>query len=111
MQFNIILQSLSVSAALLPSLQAQYTLGPVSCPCVGGVEGTLAFGLLRFSLSFPPRVRLSATHLGSLSCFGVPSLSVGAGCVPESTMVAVVIGGVLFGLGVCWWLRVLRHQP
>lgn len=59
MQFNILLQSLSVTAALLPSLQAQYKMDHVSSVGVSGNKAKFTIDLPNHSLSFTTKIHVS----------------------------------------------------
>lgn len=52
MQFNILLQSLSISAALLPSLQAQYKMDRVTSNGISGYKAKFTIDLPNHTLSF-----------------------------------------------------------
>lgn len=52
MQFSVILQSLSITAALLPSLQAQYKMDQVTSTGVTGSKAKFTIDLPHHSLSF-----------------------------------------------------------
>lgn len=59
MQFNILLQSLSVSAALLPSLQAQYKMDHVTSVGVSGYKAKFTIDLPNHTLSFTTKHHVS----------------------------------------------------
>lgn len=59
MQFSVILQSLSISAALLPSLQAQYKMDQVTSTGVTGSKAKFTIDLPHHSLSFTTKLRVS----------------------------------------------------
>lgn len=58
MQFNILLQSLSVTAALLPSLQAQYKMDHVSSAGFSGSKAKFTIDLPNHSLSFTTKIQV-----------------------------------------------------
>lgn len=59
MQFNILLQSLSVSAALLPSLQAQYKMDHVTSVGISGYKAKFTIDLPNHTLSFTTKHHVS----------------------------------------------------
>uniref|UniRef100_A0A8W7PGG5 Fragile site-associated protein C-terminal domain-containing protein n=1 Tax=Anopheles coluzzii TaxID=1518534 RepID=A0A8W7PGG5_ANOCL len=85
MQFNIILQSLSISAALLPSLQAQYKMDHVTSTGVTGGKAKFTIDLPNHSLSFTTKIQTTETNLPSEACIALPPVHVSAEYVPEST--------------------------
>ncbi len=85
MQFNILLQSLSVTAALLPSLQAQYKMDHVSSAGVSGNKAKFTIDLPNHSLSFTTKVHASeANTLPSEACIALPEIHVSAEYIPEN---------------------------
>lgn len=85
MQFNILLQSLSVTAALLPSLQAQYKMDHVSSAGVSGNKAKFTIDLPNHSLSFTTKVHGSeANNLPSEACLNLPEIHVAAEYIPEN---------------------------
>lgn len=52
MQFNVLLQSLSISAALLPSLQAQYKMDHVTSAGISGNKAKFTIDLPNHTLCF-----------------------------------------------------------
>lgn len=85
MQFNILLQSLSVTAALLPSLQAQYKMDHVSSAGVSGNKAKFTIDLPNHSLSFTTKVHASeANNLPSEACIALPEIHVSAEYIPEN---------------------------
>ncbi|XP_053696625.1 bridge-like lipid transfer protein family member 1 [Sabethes cyaneus] len=85
MQFNIILQSLSVTAALLPSLQAQYKMDQVTSNGVTGGKAKFTVDLPNHSLSFTTKMQTTETNLPSEACIALPPVHVSAEYVPESS--------------------------
>lgn len=61
MQFNILLQSLSISAALLPSLQAQYKMDHVTSVGVTGSKAKFTIDLPNHTLSFTTKHQVSTS--------------------------------------------------
>uniref|UniRef100_A0A182XZU0 Bridge-like lipid transfer protein family member 1 C-terminal domain-containing protein n=1 Tax=Anopheles stephensi TaxID=30069 RepID=A0A182XZU0_ANOST len=99
MQFNIILQSLSISAALLPSLQAQYKMDHVTSTGVTGSKAKFTVDLPNHSLSFTTKIQTTETNLPSEACIALPPVHVSAEYVPESTTEEVPIDGVVLRQG------------
>lgn len=58
MQFNVLLQSLSINAALLPSLQAQYRMNHVSSTGVSGNRAKFVIDLPTHTLSFNTKIQV-----------------------------------------------------
>lgn len=86
MQFNILLQSLSVTAALLPSLQAQYKMDHVSSAGVSGNKAKFTIDLPNHSLSFTTKVHSSEANIAlpSEACIALPEIHVSAEYIPEN---------------------------
>ncbi|XP_052898709.1 bridge-like lipid transfer protein family member 1 [Anopheles moucheti] len=99
MQFNIILQSLSISAALLPSLQAQYKMDHVTSTGVTGSKAKFTVDLPNHSLSFTTKIQTTETNLPSEACIALPPVHVSAEYVSESTTEEVPIDGVVLRQG------------
>ncbi|XP_058820213.1 bridge-like lipid transfer protein family member 1 isoform X3 [Topomyia yanbarensis] len=99
MQFNIILQSLSVTAALLPSLQAQYKMDQVTSTGVTGGKAKFTIDLPNHSLSFTTKVQTTETNLPSEACIALPPVHVSAEYVPESSSEEAPIDGVVLRQG------------
>ncbi|KFB49612.1 AGAP007960-PA-like protein [Anopheles sinensis] len=99
MQFNIILQSLSISAALLPSLQAQYKMDHVTSTGVTGSKAKFTIDLPNHSLSFTTKIQTTETNLPSEACIALPPVHVSAEYIPESTSEEVPIDGVVLRQG------------
>lgn len=85
MQFNIILQSLSISAALLPSLQAEFNMDQVTSSGVTGSKAKFTVDLPRQSLSFTTKITAQDTNfpLPPQACIPLPPIHVKAEYVPE----------------------------
>lgn len=65
MQFSVILQSLSITAALLPSLQAQYKMDQVNSTGVTGSRAKFTIDLPHHSLSFTTKLVAVEANLPS----------------------------------------------
>lgn len=61
--FSIILQSLSITTALLPSLQAQYKMDELKSTGVTGSKAKFTIDLARHSLSFTTKLPVSFSFL------------------------------------------------
>lgn len=89
MQFSVILQSLSISAALLPSLQAQYKMFHVNSTGFTGRKAKFTIDLPRHSLSFNTKLQnLNQTqktdaNLPSEASIALPAVHVAAEYIPE----------------------------
>jgi len=99
MQFNVILQSLSVSAALLPSLQAQYKMDNVSSTGVTGSKAKFTIDLPNHSLSFTTKIQATEANLPSEACIALPPVHVSAEYVPENAPQDIPIDGVVLRQG------------
>jgi hypothetical protein len=64
--FFIILQSLSITAALLPSLQAQYKMDQVNSTGVTGSKAKFTIDLPQHSLSFTTKLQVHNVSNGSV---------------------------------------------
>ncbi|XP_069702783.1 bridge-like lipid transfer protein family member 1 isoform X3 [Periplaneta americana] len=81
MQFSIILQSLSITAALLPSLQAQYKMDQVNSTGVTGSKAKFTIDLPQHSLSFTTKLQVhnvTEAHLPSEASIELPKVHVSA---------------------------------
>ena len=99
MQFNIMLQSLSISAALLPSLQAQYKMDNVRSAGVTGSKAKFTVVLPNHSLSFTTKIQTTETNLPSEACIALPEVHVTAEYVPENASQDIPIDGVILRQG------------
>ncbi|GAB0095271.1 Protein KIAA1109 [Sergentomyia squamirostris] len=99
MQFNVILQSLSVTAALLPSLQAQYKMDHVSSTGVTGSKAKFTIDLPSHHLSFTTKIHASEANLPSEASIALPPVHVSAEYVPENAPQDVPIDGVVLRQG------------
>lgn len=78
MQFHIILQSLSITAALLPSLQAQYKMDQVTSSGITGSKAKFTIDLPRHTLSFTTKLQVTEANLPSEASIGLPKVHVSA---------------------------------
>ncbi|XP_059220163.1 bridge-like lipid transfer protein family member 1 isoform X4 [Stomoxys calcitrans] len=84
MQFNVLLQSLSINAALLPSLQAQYRMNHVSSTGVSGNRAKFVIDLPTHTLSFNTKIQVrNEMNLPSEACIALPPVHVSAEYIPE----------------------------
>ncbi|XP_017781272.1 PREDICTED: uncharacterized protein KIAA1109 isoform X3 [Nicrophorus vespilloides] len=96
MQFSVILQSLSINAALLPSLQAQYKMDQVTSTGVTGSKAKFTIDLPQHSLSFTTKLQVSEANLPSEASISLPAVHVSAEYIPEG--VANVLPGGIEGV-------------
>jgi hypothetical protein len=99
MQFNIILQSLSVSAALLPSLQAQYKMDHVTSAGVTGSKAKFTVDLPSHTLSFTTKLQSAEVNLPPEASIALPQVHVSADYVPENAPQDIPIDGVVLRQG------------
>ena len=99
MQFNILLNSLSVTAALLPSLQAQYKMDHVSSAGVSGSKAKFTIDLPNHSLSFTTKIQASEANLPSEACIALPPIHVSAEYIQENAPQDIPIDGVVLRQG------------
>lgn len=92
MEFSVILQSLSITAALLPSLQAQYKMDQVNSTGITGNKANFRIVLPHHSLSFTTKLKgyvqtekLAEANLPSEASIALPAVHVTAEYIPEST--------------------------
>ncbi|XP_034943286.1 transmembrane protein KIAA1109 homolog isoform X1 [Chelonus insularis] len=78
MQFHIILQSLSITAALLPSLQAQYKMDQVNSSGITGSKAKFTIDLPQHSLSFTTKLQVTEANLPSEASIELPKVHVSA---------------------------------
>ncbi|XP_011494762.1 PREDICTED: uncharacterized protein KIAA1109 [Ceratosolen solmsi marchali] len=78
MQFHIILQSLSITAALLPSLQAQYKMDQVNSSGITGSKAKFTIDLPHHSLSFTTKLQVTEANLPSEASIELPKVHVSA---------------------------------
>ncbi|ENN74025.1 hypothetical protein YQE_09415, partial [Dendroctonus ponderosae] len=91
MQFSVILQSLSITAALLPSLQAQYKMDQVNSTGFTGSKAKFTIDLPHHSLSFTTKLPQGYTQtdkseakLPSEASIALPAVHVVAEYIPET---------------------------
>lgn len=122
MQFNVLLQSLSVSAALLPSLQAQYKMDHVTSVGISGYKAKFTIDLPNHTLSFTTKHHVSRpsplrcitrssifsissisqtteTNLPPEASIALPPIHVSAQYVTESAPQDIPIDGVVLRQG------------
>ncbi|GLG98163.1 Uncharacterized protein GBIM_04765, partial [Gryllus bimaculatus] len=85
MQFSIVLQSLSITAALLPSLQAQYKMDQVNSTGVTGSKAKFTVDLPRHSLSFTTKLQVTEANLPSEASIELPKVHVSAEYVQDGS--------------------------
>ncbi|KAK9751645.1 hypothetical protein QE152_g4782 [Popillia japonica] len=85
MQFSVILQSLSITAALLPSLQAQYKMDQVNSTGITGSKAKFTVDLPHHSLSFTTKLQVTEANLPSEASIALPAVHVSAEYVPDGT--------------------------
>ncbi|KAK9502019.1 hypothetical protein O3M35_012630 [Rhynocoris fuscipes] len=83
-QFTIVLQSLTITAALLPSLQAQYKMEQVTSTGVTASKIKFIIDLPRHSLSFSTKVQVTETNLPSEANIALPQVHVSAEYIQDS---------------------------
>lgn len=81
-QFSVVLQRLSVTAALLPSLQAQYQMEQVVSSGVTGEKAKFDIDLPRHSLSFTTKLQITE-NLPPSASIELPKVHVGAEYLQE----------------------------
>ena len=84
MQFHVILQSLSVTAALLPSLQAQYKMDQVNSSGITGSKAKFTIDLPRHTLSFTTKLQVTEANLPSEASIELPKVHVSAEYIQDS---------------------------
>ncbi|XP_025833255.1 uncharacterized protein KIAA1109-like, partial [Agrilus planipennis] len=95
-QFSIMLQSLSVTAALLPSLQSQYKMDQVKSMGTTGNKAKFTIDLPHHSLSFTTKLpinQVAEVNLPPEACISLPAVHVSAEYVPEGTTGALRTDG------------------
>ncbi|OWR42726.1 hypothetical protein KGM_210934 [Danaus plexippus plexippus] len=75
LQFSILLQSLSITAALLPSLQAQYKMERVHGAGVTAARAHFTVDLPHHSLSFVTRLQVSEANIPAAASVALPAVS------------------------------------
>lgn len=101
MQFSIILQSLSITAALLPSLQAQYKMDQVNSSGVTGSKAKFTVDLPRHSLSFTTKLQVTEANLPSEASIELPKVHVSAEYIQDgkNTVDSKLVDGVVLREG------------
>lgn len=99
MQFNIVLQSLSITAALLPSLQAQYKMDHVTSTGVTGGKAKFTIDLPSHFLSFTTKLQATEANLPAEACIPLPPVHVSAEYVSENAPQDAPIDGVVLRQG------------
>lgn len=91
MQFSVILQSLSITAALLPSLQAQYKMDQVNSTGFTGSKAKFTIDLPHHTLSFTTKLpqgysqtEKKEANLPSEASIALPAVHVMAEYIPET---------------------------
>ncbi|KAG5893448.1 hypothetical protein JTB14_012167 [Gonioctena quinquepunctata] len=92
MQFSVILQSLSISAALLPSLQAQYKMDQVNSTGFTGSKAKFTIDLPHHTLSFTTKLpqgynqnEKAEANLPSEASIALPAVHVVAEYIPDNS--------------------------
>ncbi|XP_011301889.1 uncharacterized protein KIAA1109 isoform X7 [Fopius arisanus] len=85
MQFHIILQSLSITAALLPSLQAQYKMDQVNSSGTTGSKAKFTIDLPHHSLSFTTKLQVTEANLPSEASIELPKVHVSAEYIQDGS--------------------------
>lgn len=83
--FSIILDSLTIGAALLPSLCAQYQMGQVTSMGVTGSKAKFTVDLPQHTLSFNTKVPTSESNLPSSASVDLPPVHISAEYIQDST--------------------------
>lgn len=99
MQFNILLQSLSINAALLPSLQAQYRMNHVSSTGVTGNRAKFVIDLPTHTLSFTTKIQNTDLNLPSEACISLPQVHVQAEYIPDNRQEDLIQEGIVLRQG------------
>ena len=98
MQFSIVLQRLSITAALLPSLQAQYQMEQVVSAGVTGSKAKFDIDLPRHSLSFTTKLQITE-NLPPSASIELPQVHVGAEYLQDSVKTEEFVDGVVLCRG------------
>lgn len=86
MQFHVILQSLSITAALLPSLQAQYKMDQVNSSGITGSKAKFTIDLPHHSLSFTTKIQVTEANLPSEASIELPKVHVSAEYIQDGSI-------------------------
>ncbi|XP_052121267.1 transmembrane protein KIAA1109 isoform X3 [Frankliniella occidentalis] len=84
MQFSVVLQSLSITAALLPSLQAQYKMDQVMSAGVTGSKAKFTIDLAQHSLSFTTKLQVAEANLPPEANIPLPHVHVAAEYITDN---------------------------
>lgn len=98
MQFSIVLQRLSITAALLPSLQAQYQMEQVVSAGITGSKAKFDIDLPRHSLSFTTKLQITE-NLPPSASIELPQVHVGAEYLQDSVKTEGFVDGVVLCRG------------
>ena len=98
MQFSIVLQRLSITAALLPSLQAQYQMEQVVSAGMTGSKAKFTVDLPRHSLSFTTKLQITE-NLPPSASIELPQVHVGAEYLQDSAKTEEFVDGVVLCRG------------
>lgn len=85
MQFHIILQSLSITAALLPSLQAQYKMDQVNSSGITGSKAKFTIDLPHHNLSFTTKLQVAEANLPPEASIELPKVHVSAEYIQDGS--------------------------
>lgn len=99
MQFNILLESLSVTAALLPSLQAQYKMEKVKSIGVSGNKAKFTIDLPNHTLSFTTKIQTNEANIPNEASIALPPIHVSAQYVTENAPQDIPVDGVVLRQG------------
>lgn len=98
MQFSVVLQRLSITAALLPSLQAQYQMEQVVSAGITGGKAKFDIDLPRHSLSFTTKLQITE-NLPPSASIELPQVHVGAEYLQDSVKTEGFVDGVVLCRG------------
>ncbi|KAJ2953969.1 hypothetical protein O0L34_g1610 [Tuta absoluta] len=97
LQFSIAVQSLSITAALLPSLQAQYKMENVSSSGVTGDKAHFTIELPQHCLSFVTKLQASEANIPAAAMVALPPVHVSARVAEAGAGTGAGAGGVGVG--------------
>ncbi|CAG2065983.1 unnamed protein product [Timema podura] len=81
----LIQQSLSITAALLPSLQAQYKMDQVNSTGMTGSKAKFTIDLPHHSLSFTTKLQVTEANLPSEASIELPQVHVSAEYIQDGS--------------------------
>ncbi|GFU08719.1 transmembrane protein KIAA1109 [Trichonephila clavipes] len=84
-QFSIILDSLTIGAAVLPSLRAQYQMGQVTSMGVTGSKAKFTVDLPQHTLSFNTKIQPSEGNMPSSASVDLPLVHISAEYIQDPT--------------------------